>query len=552
VSSDRWFDEVKALTLALVRAPSVNGTEDEARFAERLRHIIAQAGFPAGPGDELRLVPIAGDPLERANVIGLARGQGRRTVVLSGHYDVVTTANYGALEPWSCEPEELLPRLVKALAGAPAATPEGLARADLESGEFLPGRGSLDMKSGVAAGVAVLRRFARERPPGNLLFLATPDEEVNSAGMKAARELLPRLAAEWDLELNCAVNLDSASDHGDGAEGRAIFLGSVAKVLPFAYVVGRDSHAGEPLAGVSATLLGADVVRALEWCPELVEGRGNEASPPPVLLRLTDTKVAYDVTTPGAVWLYLNVLSYDRRPSEVLEWVRGKVEQAMAGGLQTLWERAAAYAKLSGSPAASLEWKLETLTYTDLYRRACQGQAAITGYDAFLRLVAEQPGLDGPERCRRLVEFVWQRSGLSGPAAVVGFASLAYPPASLDPPSSAFARRFREILEREAGAAGKWSGSSVKLRGYFPGVSDMSFLARGFNRADLAALAANTPAWDAGLAQPGAGGDFALPVANIGPWGRDYHQRLERVHAAYAFETVPELIWRVALAALAG
>jgi arginine utilization protein RocB len=36
-----------------------------------------------------------------------------------------------------------------------------------------------------------------------------------------------------------------------------------------------------------------------------------------------------------------------------------------------------------------------------------------------------------------------------------------------------------------------------------------------------------------------------VPVINIGPWGRDYHQRTERVNMPYAFEVVPELIWRV-------
>jgi arginine utilization protein RocB len=32
---------------------------------------------------------------------------------------------------------------------------------------------------------------------------------------------------------------------------------------------------------------------------------------------------------------------------------------------------------------------------------------------------------------------------------------------------------------------------------------------------------------------------------NIGPWGRDYHRRTERVYMPYSFEVLPELIWRV-------
>nr|MDQ6901007.1 peptidase M20 [Candidatus Dormibacteraeota bacterium] len=244
------------------------------------------------------------------------------------------------------------------------------------------------------------------------------------------------------------------------------------------------------------------------------------------------------------------VLTHARRPSDVLEWTRNKVERSLQKGLQEAADRVAAYARLTGVTVVTPDWQPLVLTYSELYARVGR-RSGEAGQDQVRRLT-EQPGLDGPERSRFLVEYLWQRSGLSGPAAVVGFASLAYPATSLDLVSAGpFADRFREILELEARAAGEWSGSSVRLRGYFPGVSDMSFLARGFTEPDLATLAENTPAWDLGLAQPRAG-HFALPVVNIGPWGRDPHLRLERVHAHYAFETVPELVWRVALAALRG
>jgi arginine utilization protein RocB len=36
-----------------------------------------------------------------------------------------------------------------------------------------------------------------------------------------------------------------------------------------------------------------------------------------------------------------------------------------------------------------------------------------------------------------------------------------------------------------------------------------------------------------------------LPCINIGPWGRDYHHRLERLHAPYAFETLPKALLAV-------
>ena len=41
------------------------------------------------------------------------------------------------------------------------------------------------------------------------------------------------------------------------------------------------------------------------------------------------------------------------------------------------------------------------------------------------------------------------------------------------------------------------------------------------------------------------------PVVNIGPWGRDYHQKWERVHMPYAFDVLPDLIYEAALVSLA-
>jgi arginine utilization protein RocB len=45
--------------------------------------------------------------------------------------------------------------------------------------------------------------------------------------------------------------------------------------------------------------------------------------------------------------------------------------------------------------------------------------------------------------------------------------------------------------------------------------------------------------------QTGVKNELSCPIVNIGPWGKDYHQRLERVHTPFAFEVLPELLWRI-------
>jgi arginine utilization protein RocB len=59
---------------------------------------------------------------------------------------------------------------------------------------------------------------------------------------------------------------------------------------------------------------------------------------------------------------------------------------------------------------------------------------------------------------------------------------------------------------------------------------------------DFSVVAANTPIWGTSfaLAEPA-----GYPCVNIGPWGRDYHHWLERLHAPYAFEVLPKVLLAV-------
>ena len=141
----------RALALLLTERPSVTGSGDEASFGPWLAsQLRGRAEF--GPDPEIWTFPVVeGDP--RHVVAMLARKGGRRTVVLTGHYDTVTVADYGDLAPLATRPEELLDALAARLAKARPDTAEARARDDFATGRYLPGRGLLDMKAGLAAGL---------------------------------------------------------------------------------------------------------------------------------------------------------------------------------------------------------------------------------------------------------------------------------------------------------------------------------------------------------------------------------------------------------------
>lgn len=543
-----WYQHVRDWTLQLVKLPSVTNTTGETEFTQRLYELLAEQPYFQAHPEHLWLERTTNDLHERYNLFALVSGSTPATVVLAGHYDVVSIDNYGHLAPWAYDPETLLPRLIAELQADCRSASDRLALHDLQSGDFLPGRGVLDMKSGLAAGIAVLSHFAEQADRrGNLLFITTPDEEDSSHGMRAAALRLPAIAEERNLDLQAAINLDATNDRGDGSEGQAVYLGTVGKLLPSVYVVGRDTHAGVPFDGVNANLLAAEITRRIECNAALSDVVDGAASPPPVSLKQSDLKTQYDVTTPAAAWCYYNVLTHGRPATAVLESIVELVREALDSALGYLHEQARRYNQLAGQHADPPVWQPLVLTFAELQARV-QRQGDVAAQATLSELgqrLAGDPTIDLPTFNRRLTETLWSCSGLAGPAAVIGFGSLYYPPAHVAG-STERQRRLRDTAAEQATALSREAGVSIQLRPFFAGISDMSFLGSSIAEEDVAAIALNTPAWEAKLRF-----DYAaisaidLPTINIGPWGRDYHQRLERVHMPYSFGIAPELVWRI-------
>ncbi len=482
----------REIALELTSWPSVTGSADEGSFAAKLAAYLR--GF-----DEVKTPAVDAGVHPRSNLIALKRGKGRRTIVLTGHFDVVPIEDYGDLKAMAFDAERLLPEIVARLKRSGE---NSLALADLESGDFLPGRGLLDMKAGLAAGIATIEAYEGDC---NLVFLAVCDEEDRSSGARAAAPALKTFAKDFNLDIALVINLDAISDQGDGAAGRVVALGSIGKQLPTAYVAGKEAHACYPQDGANAAYLAAELLTEFELAPELAEVTGDEVAAPPTALHAKDLKQGYNVTTPGQSWLYWNTLQHKRSAAEVLEISLRLARRAMT------------------RTSLKVKRSIPVLTYAEVASRVAPHSLAARAAE-----IAKLSQLDLPERAKLLTEFAWAQSGLSGPAVIIGFGSIPYPAVSL---------RDAE-LERCIMAAAQAHGlGSVR---YFPGISDMSYF--GEASGDLKAAADNTPIWGTSFLMPEPAG---YPCINIGPWGRDYHHWLERLHAPYAFETLPKVLLAV-------
>lgn len=530
-------DLCRGLTLDLVARGSVTGTAGEAEFGPWLADYLRSRAcfgtqpdvwtFPVAPGDARHVVAL------------LLRGTGARTVLLTGHYDTVTVDDYGDLASIAGQPEALRAALLAKL--GTAKDPAGQrAREDLASGRFLPGRGLLDMKGGLAAGLTAMAAIAAGPFDGNLLFLAVPDEEYASVGARAAAAALPQLAAERGLQIAAAINLDAIADDGDGTAGRVLTLGTVGKVLPTAFVVGRPVHSGFALRGLNAAVLAGAIAARLEWAPELTDDSAEVPGTAASLLALRDGKGGYDVTVPGTAFLFWNVLLHRRDPTEILPVVASLVREAVSECLAGLRARAARSGH--AADAAGLETEVPVLTYSGLLAEVAARDPDLPAH--LDSVAAASASADLPERCRRMTAALWDRSGRSGPAVVLGLGSIPYLATEIADPG--LLQIFRDFI---ADAPLK-HGVPLSETPYFAGISDVSF----FGQADdgvFDALAVDTPVWDQAV-RLGRGALAQVPTVNLGPWGRDYHSPLERAEADYLFVRLPALLEDLTRRLLAG
>src|SRR5699024_401610 len=113
--------------------------------------------------------------------------ESNRTVVLMGHMDTVGVDDFGAEQAMAFKPEEWKAHLEG------ETLPEAV-QDQVESDDWLFGRGVLDMKSGVASNIYLLTQYASnpELLDGNLVFIAECDEEDGSHGILSALKTLKR------------------------------------------------------------------------------------------------------------------------------------------------------------------------------------------------------------------------------------------------------------------------------------------------------------------------------------------------------------------------
>ncbi|MDI3480374.1 MAG: hypothetical protein PWQ97_29 [Tepidanaerobacteraceae bacterium] len=241
------------LLLELTAVPSISATSGEVEMAQKIYHKLASLAYFQAHPEYLQLLPLKKESLGRSTVFALIKAEPavKKTVILTGHYDVVDVECFGVLKQYAFDPMEYTRRLYR----------ENLpkeAKRDLESGNYIFGRGVSDMKCGLAIQMALMAEASSN--PGklglNLMFLAVPDEENNSTGMREALSHLVQIRDKFELDYAVAINCEPSGPGAADDRYRYIFTGTIGKIMPFFYVVGKESHVGEYFGGLECKSIG--------------------------------------------------------------------------------------------------------------------------------------------------------------------------------------------------------------------------------------------------------------------------------------------------------
>ncbi len=151
MNKDRLYQDF----MQLLHVPGISGTRSEVLTAEKVLSLLEEMPYFQSHPAQLWRIPVPDDPLGRFDVAAYLElnPRAKKCVILSGHMDVVGVEEYGHLAKLAFDPEALRERIAELPLSDEA-------RRDLESGAWIFGRGTADMKLGLALGLELLRHFS--------------------------------------------------------------------------------------------------------------------------------------------------------------------------------------------------------------------------------------------------------------------------------------------------------------------------------------------------------------------------------------------------------
>lgn len=516
-------EKLRALLCELVSWESRTHTEGERSFPYKLQQKLRELTYFKKQPEYLSL-NLADHGRNFVTAL-YKHSSAKDTIVLISHFDTVQTEEYGDLEELAFHPELLTKELMKRKDNL-----KEDARIDLESGEYLFGRGTMDMKMGLALHMSLIETAISEDWPINLLLVTVPDEEVNSAGMREAVKALVSLRDQFNLSYKLFLNGEPSFSQKPGDENYYIYSGSIGKVMPAALFYGKETHVGEPLKGMTANYIASYLTQLMEWNPLFNETDRGERTPLPVSLQQKDLKTQYSTQTPyRAVALY-NVFLMKKTASDIMNLFE-EIAQEAARRCNESYKALCEHEQVEGIG------EVRVIRYKDLFTYA-QKKLGKEQVEKLVSDVESNEQWDEREKSLRIADGLMIRCKELAPAIIILFAPPYYPAVnSSDDPL------IKDIAQYVKDLASKEFDMKVNQIHYFNGLCDLSYVNYNDESDGWSAFEENTPVWGNTYSIPFKEmSQLQAPVLNIGPFGKDAHQSTERLHIQNAFVQTPLIL----------
>lgn len=531
------------LMVQLVQVPSISGTVSEQAMGEKIIDYLHTIPYFQKNPQHIHRIPLPGDPLKRFSIGALLEGKGDATVILLNHMDVVDILDYEVDGELAFDPY----RLTEALQHRDL--PQE-AREDLVGGDYLFGRGVADMKGGMALQLNLLHHFSEEDLWGNILFLSVCDEETSSKGILSSLPFLLKLKEEgfhFQAVINCEPNFPAYP--GDG--GNYLYTGSMGKALVMFCFYGKETHAGDSLAGLNANLMASRITCLLEGNVGFCDGERELLSPPPTCLKQMDFKRLYSAQIPHHAMSYFNIPLLHRSPKELLRQLKKLCQEGFQELLHGMEEERRRYCWARDIDFSPHPWTPRVLLYSTFLKEV-EGEVGAPALQRHMdNIYTRAMGtLDEREMAFQLVDGLHNLSSIKDPLIVIGFLPPYYPPVTTCGGREGEEGIFH-VLEDLAERAQREFQEEITISPFFPGLSDLSYFSLG-NSEDLEeGVVPNLPGWGTTYSLPlSAMKELQIPVLNLGVQGRDAHQYTERIGLTYSFNVLPRLLHRLVLSLL--
>ncbi|MGN0145132.1 MAG: M20/M25/M40 family metallo-hydrolase [Clostridium sp.] len=534
-------EEMESLTKKLVSISSVNTSEGEKKVAVYIEKYLREIPYFKKNEDHVIIQKLKNDSLDRRNVFAYIKGKKDNngdTIIFHGHMDTVGVEDFGSLKEYAFDCDELLKRMLE------MDLPEEV-HDDLASGDWMPGRGACDMKSGVAVFMVLLKYLSEKADDlkGNILLSVNPVEENLHTGIIEGLEVLEMLKEKEGFNFKFAINNDYICPLYKGDPKKYVYMGSVGKLLPCFYIQGKETHVGQCFEGFDATRVAAALVRKINLNTDFCDGYEGEYTLPPSVLKMKDLKEQYNVQTAFDSFVYFNYFVHNADIDSIIGKLKKAAEEACTEVIENINSEYKKFCALSGDSYHEYNYDFEVLSYEQLLERAVNKHGNRINEE--LRTLTDKlvkENTDKRELPIHLVKYLLGELKEKNPVVVLYFAAPYCPHNTLKNEFEA-ERKLKEEITSIVKEFGEESGETYEVMQFFPSLTDSSYIKIDDDEKSIEDLINNFPQYDVLYPVPLKKiKSLDIPALDYGCYGKDAHKWTERVYKPYSFEVLPKLI----------